>query len=175
LITATSRRVSRVCRGPGIGVRIVSSAGVKSVEDVNASPDDHFAASPNCRMIDAGVRRVDGTGRHPTIRAGIVFPARVNKEASTIFASPDDHFIVAPHCRMRKSSRGRVVGTYSCPTVRVRIVLCPIVKNANNSSTPDNHLAASPHRRVEASAVWRVRRSCTYPTVRGRVVPATAV
>ena len=41
------------------------------------TPDDHFAAGPDCRVIVSADGRVGGAGGRPTVGAGIVSPAGV--------------------------------------------------------------------------------------------------
>ena len=42
-----------------------------------SAPNDHFTASPDCRVTASASGRVGGAGGCPTIRAGIVSPAGV--------------------------------------------------------------------------------------------------
>ena len=42
-----------------------------------AAPDDHFAASPHCRVRLSGIGRIGGAGGCPTVGAGIVSSAGV--------------------------------------------------------------------------------------------------
>ena len=44
-----------------------------------SAPDDHFAAGPDCRVKLSGIGRVGGAGGCPTIGAGIVSAAGVQK------------------------------------------------------------------------------------------------
>ena len=44
---------------------------------IKSAPDDHFTASPHCRVIVSASGRVGRAGGRPTIRAGIVSPAGV--------------------------------------------------------------------------------------------------
>ena len=64
------------------------------------APDDHFTASPNCRVTVSGSGRVGGAGGCPTIRAGIVSPAGVQQDVDTVNSAPDDHFTAGPDCRV---------------------------------------------------------------------------
>ena len=61
-----------------------------------STPDDHFAAGPDCRVTVSGSGRVGGAGGCPTIRAGIVSPAGVDK-VDAITVRPRRSF----HCRSR--------------------------------------------------------------------------
>ena len=40
-----------------------------------SAPDDHFTASPNCRVIVSGLGRISSAGGHPAVSAGIVSPS----------------------------------------------------------------------------------------------------
>src|ERR1700704_2582280 len=85
------------------------------------TPDDHFAASPHCRVPISCRGRVGGAGGCPTVRAGIVCPAGVKKETA-IPSAPDDHFTAAPDRLVKISGRGHAPGVGGCPTVRIGIV-----------------------------------------------------
>ena len=50
------------------------------------TPNDHFTASPHCRVTGSGSGRVDRAGSCPTIRSGIVSPAGV--QITTAKAAP---------------------------------------------------------------------------------------
>ena len=84
-----------------------------------SSPDDHFIASPHCRVTGSGSGRVGGAGGCPTIRAGIVSPAGVQITAD-IISSPDDHFTASPHGCVIASASRRVDSARGCPTIRAR-------------------------------------------------------
>ena len=84
--------------GPTICAGIVSPAGVQLGIRSNPSPDDHFTASPDCRVKSASIGRVDAGGC-PTIRARIVSAAGVQIAVADINgAAPDDHFTAGPDC-----------------------------------------------------------------------------
>ena len=68
---------------PTIRAGIVSPAGVQIADTDHSAPDDHFTASPHCRVNVSGSGRVGGAGGRPTIRAGIVSPAGVRITAVT--------------------------------------------------------------------------------------------
>ena len=53
-----------------------------------APPDNHLAASPDCRMRFSRNRRTKGGGGCPTISAGIVSPARVQIASPKPFDPP---------------------------------------------------------------------------------------
>ena len=86
-----------------------------------STPDDHFTASPDCRVKVSGSGRVGRAGRCPTIGAGIVSPAGV-QSAVAIMSTPDDHFTAGPDCCVTVSASGRVGGAGGCPTIRAGIV-----------------------------------------------------
>jgi hypothetical protein len=74
-VTASGRgRVGGAGGGPTVGARIVPSAGVQSAAidlcggaQVISSPDDHFTASPNCRVTRPVTGRIGGGGGRPRI------------------------------------------------------------------------------------------------------------
>ena len=72
-----------------------------------SAPDDHFTAGPHCRVNVSGSGRVGGAGGCPTVGAGIVSPAGVQK-AAAIISAPDDHFAAGPDCRVHVSGSGGV-------------------------------------------------------------------
>jgi hypothetical protein len=85
----------------------VSPAGIK-IAAVVSTPEDHFAAGPDCRRNVPGSRRVGGAGGCPTVRAGMVPPAGVQIGGAASAATPDDHFAASPNCRVAGPSAGRV-------------------------------------------------------------------
>src|SRR5439155_23966830 len=111
----------------------------KLLGPVNPPPDDHFTAGPDRRVIASCVGRIGRAGGCPTVRAGIVSPARVQREAILIKSAPDDHFAAIPNRGVTGSGVGRIGGAGGCPTVRAGIVS-----------------AAGPGWNVPLSAGWRV-------------------
>jgi hypothetical protein len=71
------------------------------------TPDDHFAASPDCPVKLSAFGRVSGAGGRPTIRARIVPSAGVQIEAARD-AAPDDHFTASPDCGVPVSRSGGI-------------------------------------------------------------------
>ena len=63
-----------------------------------SAPDDHFTASPNCRVNFSGGGGIGRVSGYPTIRAGIVSAAGINVEMAS---APDDHFIAGPDGRVQ--------------------------------------------------------------------------
>ena len=47
---------------------------LKKLGAPNSAPDDHFTASPDCRVIGPGRGRVGGAGGCPSVRAGMYLP-----------------------------------------------------------------------------------------------------
>src|SRR5437016_13616649 len=92
-----------------------------------SAPDDHVTAAQDSRVSVSAIRRVSYTCRHPTVRDGIVFPARVEL-AAFAFSAPNDHLASCPTCRVtspRDSRFGSVgghqvirSGTISCAWFR---------------------------------------------------------
>ena len=89
------------------------------------SPDDHFAACPNCRVPISLGRRVGHAGGCPTISIGIVFSAVVEDgyEGGIIIESaPHDHFRSCPDGRVSPPGVRYVGGAGGRPTVGARFV-----------------------------------------------------
>src|SRR5437870_12589613 len=96
-------------RGVGIGRRptihggIVSPAGVKpntapAAAGGSSTPDDHFTASPYCRVLVSGVRCIGRAGTCPTVCAGIRSGTTVGAAGLINRTAPDDHLItVSPY------------------------------------------------------------------------------
>src|ERR1044071_9628099 len=112
---------------PNICHWVVSPARVQFAERlVNATPDDHFIAAPDRTVQHSDRGGVTGTGGCPTIRDGIVSPARI-QIAGGIRSAPDDHFTAGPHCRVPKSPRRRISSAGSRPTVGAGIISSPSI------------------------------------------------
>lgn len=97
------RRVGRCSSHPVIRARIVSAAGVgiSIIQQINpASPHNHFAAGPNCRVRESTLGRIADAGGYPAIRFRIVSSAGVENVEVVIKSAPDDHFIAGPDRRM---------------------------------------------------------------------------
>ena len=112
-------------------LRVVFSPRVQgTVKSITTSrpittPDDHFAASPYCRVPISLGRRIGHASGCPTISAGIVFSAVVEDgcEGGIIIESaPHDHFGSCPDGRVIPSSVRYVGSTRGRPTVGARIV-----------------------------------------------------
>src|SRR5881398_2748467 len=96
-----------------------------------AAPDDHFTASPHCRVtFSCGGRVVPSAHACPTIRAGIVSPAGIKIVGAAGISAPDDHFAASPDRRVVVSSIRRVGGAGGHPAIRARIVFPAGVPNA---------------------------------------------
>ena len=76
----------------------------KSTAYRQSAPDDHFAAGPDRRVTASGSGRVGGAGGCPTIRAGIVSPAGVQRACQLI--RPTRSF----HCQSRLPCDLRAAG-----------------------------------------------------------------
>ena len=65
-----SRRAVGGGGNPTVCAGIVSAACILVADVVgSAAPDDHFSASPHCRVIGAVIRRASGAGCGPIINA----------------------------------------------------------------------------------------------------------
>jgi hypothetical protein len=123
---SASWRVGGAGSCPTVRARIVSPADVE-IGAANATsittPDDHFTASPDCRLQVALSGGVGGAGGCPTVRAGVVSSAGIQPDGGGICkAAPDDHFTASPNCREISSCGGRVGGAGGYPAIRAGIV-----------------------------------------------------
>src|SRR4029077_19499871 len=87
-----SRRVGGAGGSPTIRAGIVSPAAVENaaVRAIKSAPDDHFTASPDCRVIVSASGCVGGAGGYPAVGGWIVSPAGVQNAA--VKSATDDHF-----------------------------------------------------------------------------------
>ena len=113
------RRVGGAGSCPTVRAGIVSAAGIEEFERARrcSSPDDHLIAGPDCGVTASLSGGVGGVGSCPTIRAGIVSPARVQMPRSRD-ATPDDHFTASPHCcviTIGQMARWRCWWLSNCP------------------------------------------------------------
>src|SRR5205823_5425439 len=163
---------SRCGGGPGgyptVGTGVVTAAGIQKTDVKSLStPDDHFTASPDCRVRISGSGRVGRTGGDPTVSAGTVSVAGIEIIARVVSA-PDDHFTASPHCGGQGAGIGRVGKAGGCPTVGGRMISAASVKiSANINPTPDDHFAAGPHCCVIRSASGRASKGGWSPGVIG--------
>src|SRR5439155_26394124 len=74
--------------GPTSANRVVSAAGIQTLRAITATPDDHFAASPNCRVKPSCNGRVGSARRYPTVGGGIVPAASVEEMVAKIKKRP---------------------------------------------------------------------------------------
>src|SRR5207247_11005779 len=111
---------------------------------ISSTPDNHFAAGPQCRVRPSYRGRVDGASGDPTVCARIVSPAAVKKAMAEVVSTPDDHLGAAPYCGVKGSCDRRIGGAGSGPTVGKWIVPAAGVNKVVSTSTPDNHFTASP-------------------------------
>jgi hypothetical protein len=168
----TRRRRRRWC---WTGLRAVSAAGVYIVAGiVLSSPNDHLAARPYCSVISSCRGRIGGAGRGPTIGAGIVSPAGVQKIRARITeaSAPDDHFAAGPDCCVIGYS-GRISGAGCCPAIGARVV--SPAGAVGVISTPDDHFATRPHCRVTVSGMRCVGQAGGRPTAAARVKPCAVM
>ena len=157
------------CRSGVGGLCAVSPAGVQR-GGVSSTPDDHFAAGPDCRVRATARGRVGGAGGCPTVRTGIEFAAAV--EIHSGFHPPQTIISLPVHtaeCWNRPS--GTLVMLVAVQAVRARIVTAAsIQKILVIPSAPDDHLAAGPDCRMIGSAGGRVGNARCGPTIGARIV-----
>ena len=156
---------------------IVSPACVEIVECHRPAPDDHFAASPHCRVTS-----ICAVGALVVLVAiqlsvpGLYLPP-VLKRVDATGSTPHDHFAAGPHCRVKVAAVGRVGGAGGCPTIRAGIVSPASVRKM----LPDQfrprrsfHCRSTPPcDRIEA--VGRVGGAGGCPTVRAGIVSPARV
>src|SRR5439155_20753447 len=94
------------CSGwpPGVGRWIVATAGVNwsIVDSFETTPDDHFRAGPDCRVIASCARRIDRAGWRPSVGRWVVTAAGV------VITAPDDHFRAGPDRHVTASCARRI-------------------------------------------------------------------
>ena len=139
-------------------LRTISPAGVQMVVvNVKPTPDDHFTAGPDCRVIAVG-----GVGALVVLVAvqlsvlGIVSPAGVQRGVTSHHSAPDDHFTAGPDCRVTDSgSRARWwcwwLSNYPCWDCISR--RCSN-RRCSHTSAPDDHFTAGPDCRVTVLGQW---------------------
>jgi len=134
---------------PTVRGRVISPASVQIGETPigGSAPDNHFTASPHCRVNFSASGGASSAGRSPTVDARIVSPASI-KIGAAVVSAPDDHFAAGPHCRVIISGIRRAGDTGRCPTVGAGVISCAGVQRSAVRSTPDDHFAAGPHCRV---------------------------
>ena len=126
------------------------------MKPLNPAPDDHFTASPHCRVTVSGSGRVGGAGGCPTIGAGIVSAASVQKPL-VARSAPDDHFTAGPHCRVISIGHRARWWCWWLSNCRCWDYICRRCSDRHcRSAAPDDHFTASPHCRVLTSAIGRV-------------------
>ena len=118
--------------GVGVGVasvwagwRAVSPACVqkKGAEIIKSTPDNHFTAAPDCRVISSAFRRIGRCSSHPVIRARIVSATGVELFLH-VSPAPNDHVTAGPHCCVTKPGSGRVGRAGGCPIVCASDCIC---------------------------------------------------
>src|SRR5207244_2210117 len=145
---------------------IVAATNNEGTTSVASAPDDHFTASPGCRVRVSGSGRVEGAGSHPTVGAGIISPASV--QITAVISAPDDHFIAGPHRSVNLPASGRVGKAGGCPTVGGRMISAAGVEIcADIDSTADGHFAADPPCGVRRSSSGRSGKGGWSPGVIG--------
>jgi hypothetical protein len=141
------RRVGTGGCHPTIQLGIVPTAAVQVVrnpiEEI-PSPNDHFTASPHCRVDSPATRRIGCACSSPAIHNRIIFtPGLIKKTV------PNDHLATRPNCRMRISGTGGTNRRCSGPTVCSGIVSSAGIQchgfGICVGPSPDHHFATCPH------------------------------
>ena len=143
-----SGRVGGAGGCPTIRARIVSPAGVRIAAAISSTPDNHFTASPHCRVTSRAVGALVVLVAVQLSVLGLYLPP-VFKSPSVISSTPDDHFTASPHCRVKIGQRARWwcwwLSNYPCWDCISR--RCSRSRRQSYSA-PDDHFTASPHCRV---------------------------
>ena len=188
-----SRRAVCVGGCPTVRARVVPATCVKNAAVSFSAPDNHLTAGPHCRVKFSGIGRVGGTRGRPSIDAGFVSAAGLQRV--WVVSAPDDHVATGPHCRVIVSGGGHAGGTGGCPAIGAGIVLPASIKIAVDlvarddhlavgpqcrtkysasrrvsGSGPDNHFASRPDCRVKCSASGHADGAGSYPTISTRIV-----
>jgi hypothetical protein len=185
-------RVGKCCRHCGIGpkmvvlivkdyrrircARAVSPPGIQiRWARKKPPPDDHLATGPHCRVNFSANGRASGGGSYPTVRAGIVSPARIQivGRIPTAFSAPDDHFAAGPHCRFEVLAIGDADGTCGCPNIAAGIIFPASVWTV--VTAPDDHSVSGPDCRVAPPGSRRVDGAGGCPTVGVGIVSSARV
>ena len=158
-------------------MRAVPPASVEIVRGIGPAPDDHFTASPDRGVTVPRGGRVGRVSGRPTIRAGVVSAAAVDRPRVTI-PTPDKHFSAVPNCPVNGSGNGRVGRARSCPTVGTGIISTTGVKRRRaivSVTTPDDHFITRPDCGVILPPTGRISGAGSCPTVRNGIVPSPGV
>ena len=83
---------------------------------ITSAPDDHFTASPHCRVTDRAVGALVVLVAVQLSVLGLYLPP-VFKEGAAVPSTPDDHFTASPHCCVTVSGSGRVGRAGGCPGI----------------------------------------------------------
>ena len=80
LVCSGTRRVTCASGHPTIRAGIISPTGVQNVAriKIDATPNNHFAAGPYCRMAVSGFGSTGNAGSCPTICSQIISPTGVH-------------------------------------------------------------------------------------------------
>jgi hypothetical protein len=109
---------------PTVGTGAISTTGIKVDAGVakSAAPDNHFAASPDCRVRVSRRGRVGHAGGCPAIRGGVVSATSIAIVKRGVGAGPDHHFAAAPDCRVTDAAERRVGSAGYGPAIVNRII-----------------------------------------------------
>ena len=139
------------------------------------TPDDHFTAGPDCRVIDSARGRVGGAGGCPTIRAGIVSPASV--QMATSHFRPRRSF----HCQSRlpcdRRAAGALVVLVAVQLSVLGLYLPPVLKWPYRSISihPRRSFHCRSRLPCDRSGRGRVDRAGGCPTIRAGIVSPASV
>ena len=146
----------------------------KGLVAIVSTPDDHFAAGPDCRVISLGQRARWWCWWLSNYRCWDCICRRCSNRLTAVIR-PRRSF----HCRSTlpcdSIGRGRIGGAGGCPTIRAGIVSAAGVQIVSCRSAPDDHFAAGPDCRVTVSGIGRVGGAGGCPTIGAGIVSAAGV
>ena len=132
-----------------------------------SAPDNHFTASPYCRVNRSGRGRVGRAGGCPSIsdRDCISPPVFDEFARATVVSAPDDHLAAGPDCRVRLSGIGapvRLVGVHvssmhAPPDIAGKGVVSASSDASDQTFGSVVSLARPPGARADAQLAWALR------------------
>ena len=128
-------------------------------------------------MVVSTSGRAVSAGGYPSVGAGIIFAASVQK-VGAIPSAPGDHLAASPHRSVLVSTSGRTIGARGCPGVGDGIISAAGVQKAVTvKSAPDDHyhFTFDPQRRVMGSDSRRAGGAGSCPNVGAGVVSAACI
>ena len=160
---------------PTVGAGIVSPAGVEIHTGTSVStPDDHFTASPHCRVMSRAAGALVVLVAVQLSVLGLYLPPVF--EVAVRVSAPDDHFTASPDCRVTARAAGALVVLVAVQLSVLGLYLPPVFKYAAAIITaPDDHFSCRSRLRCDRPASGRVGGAGGCPTIRARIVSPAGV